>query len=614
MAGSAPIKLQLPIQDTDSFEQFALDAESAHAWVQALPAGNARHTVQLLLQAIGDLNKVNLEPVQRFNIMEALRPSLFVATTALSRNFLNQPMVLPEEPRQLAELNDNLFTSAGAAYALAAVHTIQQRDMVRDVNPARLVCESLQRAIGFGGRKIMQTFQLYQPIELRAWITLHQLFALGERQQLAHLPVVDPLLGSTSIASAYLQPQLLACCKPNQLRQSDIAGIYRGLQEWSQLVRVDDPATGKGLYLVDLNTDQPPFYAALLGDSPGAQCRYLDTEPLVAHLEQLKQVDKAEGRKGVVFDKDTRIPSNILDHLINALGTMSLRNFNRNRAGNKLWLGIGLSNAHYHLAGELSFEQLLYGEDYIPPPSDRIETNVFMRPQKRRDSWSEANPEEDYVREETEGDASGSSAEVPVEIDDETYAVLENQDLLTDEPTDRFPVHPAQAINASPGGYCVEWEGALPKGMRSGELACVREDGSKDWVIAVVRWISQIEDAKPLMGIELLSPRAMPYGAQAKQKTGDDTNPIRVLLLPEIKLVGQPHTLVTPRSGFKERQKITLVKEGEKFLVQLQRLVAATSTYNQFDFRYIKQLEDAPEPKTSGSLTKSGFNSMWDKI
>ena len=106
----------------------------------------------------------------------------------------------------------------------------------------------------------------------------------------------------------------------------------------------------------------------------------------------------------------------------------------------------------------------------------------------------------------------------------------------------------------------------------------------------------------------------MPYGARIQQKVGDEAEPMRVLLLPEIKLVGQPHTLITPRSGFKEKQKITLLREGEKFLVQLLRLVSATSTYNQFDFRYIKQLDETEQPKTTGSLSESSFNSMWDKI
>ena len=349
-----------------------------------------------------------------------------------------------------------------------------------------------------------------------------------------------------------------------------------------------------------------------MGEAPSGQCRYLDTEPLVGHLEQLKQLDKSEGRKGITFDKETTIPSNMIDHLITSLGTMSLRNFSRNRAGSKLWVGVGLSNAHYHLAGEQEFEQLLFGESYIPSPADRIKTNVFMQEQKRRDKWGEANPEQDYVREPAE--QTKDPEEVAIEVDAATQAVLENQDLLADEPVNRFPVYPAQAINSSPGGYCLEWEGELPKGIRSGDLACVREDGSRDWVIAVIRWISKIKDAEALIGVELLSPRAMPYGARVQQKVGDEAEPMRVLLLPEIKLVGQPHTLITPRSGFKEKQKITLLREGEKFLVQLQRLVAATSTYNQFDFRYIKQLEETDQPKTSGSLSESSFNSMWDKI
>ena len=79
------------------------------------------------------------------------------------------------------------------------------------MNPARLVCESLQRAIGFGGRKSMQTYQLYQPIELRAWLTLHQLFALAEDQELEDLPVPEPLTGGNTVKETYLQALLKAC-------------------------------------------------------------------------------------------------------------------------------------------------------------------------------------------------------------------------------------------------------------------------------------------------------------------------------------------------------------------------------------------------------------------
>lgn len=88
---------------------------------------------------------------------------------------------------------------------------------------------------------------------------------------------------------------------------------------------------------------------------------------------------------------------------------------------------------------------------------------------------------------------------------------------------------------------------------------------------------------------------------------------MRALLLPEIKLVGQDPTLITPRAGFRERQKIILMRRGEEIFIQLLRQVAITSTFVQFEFRYIKQLgeilaEDKSRPRDSA------FDSLWTNI
>ena len=129
----------------------------------------------------------------------------------------------------------------------------------------------------------------------------------------------------------------------------------------------------------------------------------------------------------------------------------------------------------------------------------------------------------------------------------------------------------------------------------------------------MIRWISKLKDAKSLIGVELLSPKAMPYGARIQQKRGLEAALRRVLLLPEIKLVGQPHTLLTPRAGFKERQKVTIIREGEEFLVQLLRQISATGNFSQFDFRYIKHLEQVvAEDKTSP--LDSAYDSLWSSI
>ena len=608
MVSNTPIKLNIPQQDLSGFNLFPLNAEGAEAWAQGLPITNTRSVAQQLRHAISDLNHVTLTPEVRYNIMEILLPNLDVALSNLTKRFLNQPLVMPEEPRQMAELADSLYSMVGTAYTIVAIQAIQNRESVQGVNPARLACEAIQRALTFSGRKVLQTFQLFNPIELNGWLTLHQLYALADSQQLADLPVAKPLSGCDTITSTYLQALILGCCKPNQLSQGDMAALYRGLKEWGALTRLENPGTGTGLFLVDLDSDQPPLYSSLYTDSPGSGFRYINTEPLIEHLESLQQ---AQDKHGISFDKDTRLPANMLDHLVSALGSMSLRNFNRSASNTPLWVGIGLSSSHYHVAGERVFEHLLYGNDYVPLPSDRVPVNPFLLPPEKGDMWQQANPEEDYSGETPVEGATGE-LEHQIELDDSTRAELLLEEDAQLPPEQRYPIYKVQLANASPGGYCLEWTAELPGDIRAGDIVSLKEEQNRDWVVAVIRWVSHLENARTLIGLELLSPRAMPYGARIHQKTGEKGAPMRVLLLPEIKLVGQPHTLITPRAGFRERQKITLISAGEEYSIQLLRQIAATGSFAQFDFRYIKELGDVLAEDKAGHL--GSYDSLWSKI
>jgi hypothetical protein len=605
------IKLKIPLQDLREFALFSLNTDAAKAWTRGLPVTNTRSVVQQLRHAVSDLNHTRLAPETRYDIMEVLRPNLEVALSNLSRRFLNQPLVMPEEPRQMADLADSLLSLVSTAYTVVAIESIQQPELIRRTNPARLACESIQRALVFSGRKILQTFQLYHPIELNGWLALHQLYALADSQQLANLPVTDALSGGATVTATYLQALLLGCSKPNQLSQADMAGVYRGLQQWTELLQLQGPETGEGLFLVDLDNDQPPLYSSLYSGSPGQQFRYIDTSPLIDHVEQLKL---GEGVQGISLDKDSRLASSTLDHLVNALGSVSLRNFNRSESSSPLWVSIGLSSTHYHVAGECLFEELLNGSGYVRPAADKVATNPFLLPQKKGDLWQQANPEEDYAAKNDLPEPETEAAiEHQVELDEDTRAELEGENDAQISPEERYPIYKVKMANASPGGYCLEWTAELPGDIRAGDIVGIKEEHNRDWVIAVIRWVSHLEHARTLIGLELLSPRAMPYGAVIRQKTGEESAPMRVLLLPEIKLVGQPHTLITPRAGFKERQKIALLGKGEDYSIQLSRQVAATGSFAQFDFRYIRQLGDLLSEARDGHLGSS-YDSIWSKI
>lgn len=610
MNESTPIKLRIPRQDLERFKVFALNADAARAWAGELPGADLRATVGQLREAARDLNRVELPPVQRHEILEALAPSLNSALQQLSRRFLNQPLVLPEDARQLAEQAESLLSLFSTGYTLVAIHAIQRSSGAHRVNPARLTCEALQRAIELAGRRMLQVFQLYQQLEAQSWLTLHQLYALGERQQLARLPIRDQSGRELTLADAYLQVAVLGCCKPNQLRQAELAGLYRALQErWGVMLQLQGDGGASGQFVIDLHSDQPPRYNT--GEQHGSQLRYIDTGGLMAHLRQLREQEHSPRGSGSL-QRELGLPPSILDHLIAALSAPSQRNFSRRQgSAGQLEVAVGLSSAHFHCAGGRTFRELLPAHLSAADAAD----NPFGERSRETDHW-EKSETDDIHRGEADADShSGSAGSESVEVDPLTLARIEELPAPESREQERFNIYRAQVLNASPGGYCLTWNDPTPVTLRSGDILCVREPGQPEWVIAAVRWISALEHANTLLGLELLSPRAMPYGARVVGHGGALSRPIRVLLLPEIPLVGKPHTLLTPRTGFRERQRVVLLGDGEEFLVQLLQQVSASSSYSQYDFRYIRELEKSSSAVAEEvTLPRSSFDSLWSQI
>lgn len=600
MEGNTKITLRIPNQDLEDFSLFALDRDSADQWAQALPVTNTDAVVDLIKRALAELNRVSIPPEVRFEILETLVPSLDVAVSNLSKRFLNQPLVMPEGPQKMADVAARLNALASTAYTIVAIEALQQRETIRRINPALLTCQALQRAVVYSGRKVLQTFQLFRPLEIHGWRSLHQLYSLAESQGLESLPLRSTTAGGTTVRSAYLQAVMLGCCKPNHLRQSDLTSLYRCLGHWGEFVEVGAEPNPEALFVADLHSDQPPLYQSLYKEKESANCRTLNTQKLVEHLQTLR----TETNKDYVqVAPGLSVPVSLIDHLISSLGNMSLRNFKRSPANEQLQLCIGLRSVHYHVGGEVEFETLLQSMTKTLSLVDG--ENRFMPPASRGDVWQAANPREYYV---DENSMYGDNDEANSLIDMPSASSKESQDL-----TERYPVYSAAQADASPGGYCLEWNQDMPGDIRSGDIVGLKESGSQEWSIAVIRWFGRFEDERTLVGLELLSPKAMSFGASIHQKDGEQTPPIRVLLLPEIKLVGQPHTLITPRAGFRERQKITLGNQREECSIQLLRQVTATGEFAQFEYKYVQELGDLLAQDEDVKIG-ADYDSLWSNI
>lgn len=594
---SNPIKLKIPAQDLEAPTRFAADAASAAQWLRGI-AGDAQ--VDELSDALQELNRCAMSPSVRYEIAEVLRPRAEQAGAQLARQYLNQSPLISDQVVRQADRAARLYTLLGTAYTIAAVEVLTRRGVD---NAAKLACEALHRALRCAGREVLQTMQLYRPMHMYGWLRLHQLYALAEQQTLADLPVPDPQGSAPTIKTLYLQALLLGCCQPNRLRQSDLGALHTALAQWSAHAGLRSTPTADNLFVVDLGRDQPPLPRSFLPEDAAGQLRHVDTHALHSHLQGLYQeaVDS-----GATIERESRLPINVLQQVMEALHAQHNRGFKRVSSSSSVSLSLGLKNCHFHVASGLIFEQVLYGAVF---GANRVfEENRFAPPKPSADIWQRANPHDEVVHEEPE------QSDETVELDIASRARVfrdEEKDGL-EESVAHYPVFRAPLADVSPGGYCLELDPTFPGVLRTGELLCLREHENTPWQIAVIRWLYMPSESRLLAGLELLSPQAKALGACVEGKSGDLAPPVRALLLPAIKIIGQPPTLLTPRAGFRVRQKITLVTAKGTLRVRLTELTSYTGSYSQFAFDRLHELGDMLSDRDN-ELT-GGKDSLWTTI
>src|SRR5690606_24546011 len=107
-------------------------------------------------------------------------------------------------------------------------------------------------------------------------------------------------------------------------------------------------------------------------------------------------------------------------------------------------------------------------------------------------------------------------------------------------PAENYPTFEVPIVNHSPGGYCLSWPREVPAQLQAGELLGVQDAPEQAWSVAIVRWIRQVRGGGTQMGIELIAPHAQPCGVQLVRKSDQNSQYLRAMLLPEIRVISRP--------------------------------------------------------------------------
>ncbi len=574
-------RFKVPPQDLDTLSFCAPKAAKVASWVRALPMTRISFVSSVLYKALPEIGRLKTTPQVRLDMLEALRPAVQQAIQGLTPQFLNQPLILPETARKTATVAQALQKHMSNAYLVCVRELSQSPKGDSDVLQAQKAL-ALHRAMTGLSLLLLRSYQLYTPVPTRLWLEIHTLYQLAEQWQAHRQPVTEPLPNhqkTNTVERCYQRLLLLASARPNQLRQIEVSSAYDALEQLAPLARMVayDPAQEDNLFAVVLDSDSAPLYKSRLPETPGGVIRELDTGPVVSALDEAREAMSAQA----AGNRDAfGLTLTLNEHLSHSWHLLAQRSFERRANGGQMNVAIGLSNAHFQLAGGQPFRLFMNQATHVHRDEEglfggRLPTAATAEP----DPWGAA------------FDAGGSRlagdhlATFNIE---NNIRQRQQQDYRGEHPTFQVPI-----VDTSLGGYCLEWREQVPSQLKAGELLGLQEAGRMKWSLGVVRWVQRSRDAT-LFGVQTIAPQATPLGAAVIYKTGDFSEFLRALEVPPLKAINQPATLITNAVTFHEYSKVRLYRRNSgqqddnhktQTTVQLTRRRFSTGAISQFEFR-----------------------------
>lgn len=636
------ISFNIPTRDLDSLSFCGTKPKLFKAWVEALPKANIGETSKRLYLALQEMNRLKIDDKERFVLLEMLYPVVDYVCHLLAPHYLNQPLILPTKAQKVSSLASALQENMALGYTSVVAWSMRNRSSKKETS--KIATQAIARAISCHNQILLRSFQLYRPPPKNIWNELYSLYSVAEQFNIEdrpiHKPSSTPNTESNSIKHELIRALLLSTCKPNMLRQAEIAQVFMATLNWALWAELCVEDDLFGLFKVDLLSNNAPTYleedqtddiepndttlssSAMSSSaaSSSVMSRSLFTADLVPRLNAFINSALSKTSPEDDFQLPNNIQPSLLKHLASVWDTSKKRNFDRTETGGTLELCVGFSALYFYVSNGKDFQTQLRGGKV----SNLIESedNPFLNPT--------GSPFKQPYREETKStddiwslayDAGGKK----INKSDDFKADLLNVDNIdkqlaaeaTAQQSKSYPSYQCNIVDTSPGGYCIGWMEGIPSQIRTGEIIGIKEPNQSTWAIAVIRWVTQAGKQKAKLGIELLSPEAKPCGSKVIQKTGQDTDYLRALKLPAIKAIDQPASLLMPNISFRPNTKIVINQQGQERRACLIEQIDTTAGYSQFAYNFLDtetKPELSPDSKQTPQQKGDDFDTLWNSL
>lgn len=513
-------------------------------WRSHLPLSNVAASAKALYEFSQDLHQARLEANERFTILSHLRPTLSYLGEILAKLYAERE-VLTEKQQLIAELVIALHFEMLNGYKL-----VMDSALSSFITKRKLFTAALYNAMVCCEKILFDAYKHHRDPHSGIWHEFHILYLLAKSQKVNHKSLSNRMEWHSrfnTIDELYKNCLLFVIANPYRLTKTEVNNLIYALEVWAPLLilkPVNENATG--LYIVDMDVDQPPLYT-VLHPKPSHMSFMLILDKITLRLEKLLQDKTTTGNRihsTYFLEAEQMLPLGFIESLLSSWQYVKERVQKREKSQGTIQVCLGISTCHWFISEQLS-----------------TNTNIFDK----------AN--QDFQVIDLSIDQQGQNAQ-------------------------SYRCYDCQLIDQSEGGYCLEWTEEIPQQLQCGEIIALQhgmENAHKTWTVGTIRWLRHEKDHSILIGIQILSNDVLAvYSRVDETKSHHQT---ATLLLAEEPLHHKPQTLITPSLPFKVGQEVQIHFESKDYQAILQKNYSLSPCYQQFGVEFLYEQLEIPKAK-----------------
>lgn len=610
------MKLNVPVQTTPDEDDFSSHPRKVKKWLDSLKRANMGDFTRQVYNVLLILNKQTMSPKYRLENMESLREPTRYIFNQLHKHFVNRTLPLPSKSQKITHLNQALLVEMTIGYKILI---FEASNNIAKIDSKMLITAS-ERTLHYYSELQLRSSQIYEELPKGAWWDIHHIYAYAEEKNIHQKNIKDYELdvNDISIEDYYKQILLFSLARPNALRQSDAERLFKSINQWSKLTFIThQPAKNKlnRYFISKLDGDLPPNCVSESDLHNLQHYRAIETQNLVSHLQSL-DIESVDLHSTISIG-DT-VSTETVRTLITSWSLCAKRRFSRAERKEKIDVTIGLSPIYKALNTE------------ITPPKAKTKTSSkkfslesIPDNEKVTDSlFSQKDPVFFINHPELKDEGKRSAGAWDMVAKGRTLTESYAQEVKSTNGDPDISVTQKEApdmhwktTNISAGGYCLYWDSILPSRAQVGELISIREkepDNTFQCRVGVIRWMQYDCHNGLEIGVQVISHKLISCTIQRVERKHEE--PFNCLMLPGIKPVQQPSTLLLPAHAFRHGDILTMHVYERDMKIKLGTIREHTGSFTQFQFSQMNGNNTLDNEGGNNDPNLDDFDSIWSSL